>query len=323
MKRTLLRLLLVAVLPWCVPVHAQPYPAKPIRMVIPYSPGPSTSDILGRLLATKLSSELGQQIIVDNRPGANGMIGAEAVARAAGDGYTILFGATGPNAINVSLYKKIAYDPVRDFAPVSLIAITTSVLVLHPSVPAGSVKELVRLAKPRPGMLKYGSAGIGGVSHLAGELFNTMAGVKLIHVPYRGMGPSVIDLLGGHIDLMFATMPGTIQHIREKRLKAVAVASSRRSGVLPQLPTISESGLAGFEASSFFGMFAPAKTPLEIVGILNSKFSKIVKSRDVHDSFLAQGADPMAIMPEQFSEFVRSEVAKWAKVIRESGATAQ
>ena len=253
-------------------VHAQTYPARPLKMVIPYSPGNSTSDILGRSLAQKMSADFGQQVVVENRPGANGMIGSEAVARAAADGYTILFGATGPNAINVSLYPKIPYDPVKDFSPITLVAITTSVLVLHPSVPANSVQELVRLAKSKTGRLSYGSAGSGGVGHLAGELFNTMAGVKLVHIPYRGMAPAVIDLLGGQIDLMFATMPGTLQQIQAGKLKALAVATARRSEVLPKLPTMSEAGLPGFEASSFFGMFAPAKTPPEIVARLIESF---------------------------------------------------
>lgn len=299
---------------------AQGYPARPIKMVIPYSPGNSTSDILGRSLAQKLSQEFGQQVVVENRPGANGMIGTEAVARASADGYTILFGATGPNAINVSLYKKIPYDPVRDFIPITLVAITTSVLVLHPAVPAGSVAELVRLAKSKPGRLSYGSAGSGGVSHLAGELFNTMAGVKLVHVPYRGMAPAIIDLLGGQTDLMFATMPGTLQQLQAGKLKALAVATARRSEVLPKLPTMSEAGLNGFEASSFFGMFGPARTPPEIIARLNEAFVKILKSPDVRDVMLSQGAEPVGDTPEQFAAFVQAEIKRWARVIAASGA---
>ena len=302
-------------------VHAQTYPARPLKMVIPYSPGNSTSDILGRSLAQKMSADFGQQVVVENRPGANGMIGSEAVARAAADGYTILFGATGPNAINVSLYPKIPYDPVKDFSPITLVAITTSVLVLHPSVPANSVQELVRLAKSKTGRLSYGSAGSGGVGHLAGELFNTMAGVKLVHIPYRGMAPAVIDLLGGQIDLMFATMPGTLQQIQAGKLKALAVATARRSEVLPKLPTMSEAGLPGFEASSFFGMFAPAKTPPEIVARLNESFVKILKSPDVRELMLSQGAEPVGDTPEQFSAFVQAELKRWARVIAASGAT--
>jgi tripartite-type tricarboxylate transporter receptor subunit TctC len=301
-------------------VYAQGYPVRPIRMVIPYSPGNSTSDILGRNLAQKMALDFGQQVVVENRPGANGMIGTEAVARSSPDGYTILFGATGPNAINVSLYKKISYDPIKDFAPITLVAITTSVLVLHPSVPVNSVRELVRLAKSKPGRLSYGSAGSGGVSHLAGELFNTMAGVKLVHVPYRGMAPAIIDLLGGQTDLMFATMPGTLQQIQAGKLKALAVATARRSQVLPDLPTMSEAGLKGFEASSFFGMFAPAKTPPEIVARLNESFVKILKSPDTRDLMLGQGAEPAGDTPEQFGLFVQAEIKRWAGVIAASGA---
>jgi tripartite-type tricarboxylate transporter receptor subunit TctC len=300
--------------------HAQTYPVRPIKMLIPYSPGNSTSDILGRNLAQKMALDLGQQVVVENRPGANGMIGTEAVARSSPDGYTILFGATGPNAINVSLYKKISYDPVKDFAPITLVAITTSVLVLHPSVPANSVQALVRLAKSKPGRLSYGSAGSGGVSHLAGELFNTMTGVKLVHVPYRGMAPAIIDLLGGQTDLMFATMPGTLQQIQAGKLKALAVATARRSQVLPELPTMSEAGLKGFEASSFFGMFAPAKTPSEIVARLNESFVKILKAPDTRELMLSQGAEPVGDTPEQFGLFVQAEIKRWAGVIAASGA---
>lgn len=301
-------------------VLAQVYPSRPIKIVIPYSPGNSTSDILGRSLAQKLSADFAQQVIVENRPGANGMIGSEAVARSAPDGYTILFSATGPSAINVSLYKKIPYDPINDFSPITLVAITTSVLVVHPSVPVNSVMDLVKLAKTKPGRLTYGSAGNGGVSHLAGELFNTMAGVKLVHVPYRGMAPAIIDLLGGQTDLMFATMPGTLQQIQGGKLKALAVATARRSEVLPQLPTMSEAGLKGFEASAFFGMFAPAKTPPEIISKLNQGFVKILRSPDVREVMLGQGAEPVGDTPEQFAAFVQAEIKRWARVIATSGA---
>jgi tripartite-type tricarboxylate transporter receptor subunit TctC len=292
-------------------------------MITPYPSGNSTADIIARTLAQKLSASLGVNVFVENRPGGSAMIGTEAVARAAPDGYTILLGATGPNAINVSLFKKIAYDPVNDFAPVALVAVTTSVLVVHPSVPANSVAQLIKLAKTRNGKLNYGSAGVGGTSHLAGELFNTMAGVKTTHVPYRGMAPAVIDLIGGQVDFMFATLPGTQTQIQAGRLRALAVATDKRSEVLPNLPTMSEAGLPGFQSSSFFGLFAPAKTPADIVNKLNEHTNRALKLPDVRDMMRSQGSEVGDGTPEQFATFVRAEIKKWAAVIKASGATAE
>lgn len=300
---------------------AQNYPLRPVRLVVPYSSGNSTSDIIARALAQKLTLSLGVNVVVDNRPGGSAMIGTDAVARAAPDGYTLLLGATGPNAINVSLFKKIPYDPVQDFSPVGLIAITTSVLVVHPLVPADAVAQLIRLAKAKPGRLSYGSAGIGGVSHLAGELFNTMAGVKIAHVPYRGMAPAVIDLIGGQTDLMFATLPGTLAQVQARRLKALAVATARRSDVLPELPTLSEAGLPGFQASAFFGLFAPAKTPAQIVMKLNNELNLALKLPEIKELMQSQGSEAGEGTPEQFAAFVRAEITKWARVIKLSGAT--
>ncbi len=300
--------------------HAQTYPSRPIRMVIPYSPGNSTSDILGRAIAQKLTASLGQQVIVENRPGAGAMIGSDLVAKSRPDGYTLLFGATGPNAINVSLYPKIPYDPIADFAPVASVAITTSVLVVHASVPANSVRELIVLAKKEPGKLTFGSAGSGGVSHLAGELFNTLAGVKLIHVPYKGMGPAVTDLLAGNIDIMFATMPGTLQHIQSHRLRGLAVATAKRSEVLPELPTVIEAGLPGFEASAFFGLFAAANTPADIVSKVNEDTNKALAAKDMRTLFESQGAEPTGGTPAAFGNFIKAEVTRWAKVVKQSGA---
>jgi len=302
---------------------AQNYPTRPVRMITPYSSGNSTADIMARNLAQKLSASLGVNVFVENRPGGSAMIGTEAVARAAPDGYTLLLGATGPNAINVSLFKKIPYDPINDFAPVALVAVTTSVLVVHPSVPANSVAQLIKLAKTTNGRLNYGSAGMGGTSHLAGELFNTMAGVKTTHVPYRGMAPAVIDLIGGQVDFMFATLPGTQAQIQAGRLRALAVATEKRSEVLPDLPTMSEAGLVGFQSSSFFGLFAPAKTPADIVTKLNEHTNRALKQPDVRDMMRSQGSEVGDGTPEQFGSFVRAEIKKWAAVIKASGATAE
>lgn len=247
------------------------------------------------------------------------MIGTEAVVRSPADGYTILLGATGPNAINVSLHKKIPYDPVNDLSPITLVAITTSVLVVHPSVPARTVADLISLGRTRPSGLSYGSAGTGSVNHLAGVLFNSMAGTKLVHIPYKGMGPAVIELMGGQIDLMFATMPGTLEHMKSGRLRPIAVATQQRSQVFPDLPTISESGLPSFEASAFFGFFAPARTPPEIVSKLQAEISKVLNSAEVKQLFLSQGADPGGGAPEEFAAFVRREITKWAGVLKKAG----
>lgn len=301
---------------------AQNYPSRPIRMITPYSSGNSTADIMARGLAQKLSASLGANVFVENRPGGSAMIGTEAVARAAPDGYTLLLGATGPNAINVSLFKKIPYDPINDFAPIALVAVTTSVLVVHPSVPANSVAQLIKLAKARNGKLNYSSAGMGGTSHLAGELFNTMAGVKTTHVPYRGMAPAVIDLIGGQVDFMFATLPGTQAQIQAGRLRALAVATEKRSEVLPDLPTMSEAGLTGFQSSSFFGLFAPAKTPPDIVLKLNEHTNRALQQPDVREMMRSQGSEIGDGTPEQFGAFLRAEIKKWAAVIKASGATA-
>jgi tripartite-type tricarboxylate transporter receptor subunit TctC len=297
--------------------HAQNYPAKPIRMVVGYPPGGGT-DIVGRMVAQKLSDTLGQTVVIDNRGGAAGSIGTEIAAKSVPDGYTILMGNVAPNAINVSLYSKLGYDPVKDFEPVSLVASTPNILVVQPLFPAKTVPELIALAKAKPGTLNYPSAGLGSSSHLAGELFDNLAGVKMVHIPYKGGGPALTDLLGGQVQLMFATMPAAMPHVRSGRLRAIAVTSVKRSQALPELPTIGET-LKGYDASTWYGVLAPARTPRAIVTRLYDEIVKVLAVADTRDKLLAQGFEPVGSMPAEFAAYIKSEIAKWGKVIKAAG----
>ncbi|MBI3938874.1 MAG: tripartite tricarboxylate transporter substrate binding protein [Betaproteobacteria bacterium] len=304
------------------PLLAQPYPSKPIRVVVGFPPG-GTNDILARMIAQKLTENLGQAVIVDNRPGANSIIGSELVARSAPDGYTLLLNSV-VHAINAGLYKKLPYDPVNDFAPVILLASGQLVLVTHPSLPVNSVKQLVALAKARPGEINYASTSSGGSPHLAMELFKTMAGgLKIVHIPYKGTGPAFTDLLSGQVPLMFSPLLPALPHIKAGKLRALAVGSSKRAPVVPEVPTMAESGLPGFEASAWFGVFAPARTSKDVVGRLNAEIVKILQVPDLRGRLSSQGADPIGSTPEQFGDYVRSEIAKWARVIEASGARAE
>jgi len=296
---------------------AEPYPVRPIRMVVGFAPGGGT-DLTARPVAQKLSELLGQQVIVDNRPGAAGNIATEQVAKAAPDGYTLLMGTIAALAINPSLYGDLRFDPETDLAPVIQVVDATNVLALHPSVPAGSVKELIALAREKS--LSAGSSGIGATGHLSIELFNLMAGVKLVHVPYKGGGPAMSDLVGGQVNLIFATTASAIPHLRSGRIKGIAVTTAKRSALLPDLPTISESGLAGFDANNWYGLVVPAKTPRAIIDQLNAEVTKVLNMPDVKTTLFNQGLDPAPGTPEQFGAYIRSERAKWAKVIKESGA---
>ncbi len=296
------------------------YPTKPVRMIVGFAPGGGT-DLTARPVAQKMSELLGQQVIVENRPGAAGNIATEQVARAAPDGYTILMGTIAALAINPSLYGNLKFDPETDFAPVIQVVDATNVLALHSSVPANSVKELIALAKQRS--LSAGSSGIGATGHLAIELFNVMAGVKLVHVPYKGGGPAMTDLVGGQVHLVFATTASAIPHIKAGRLKGIAVTTIRRSALLPETPTISETGLTGFDANNWYGIVVPAKTPRAIIDQLNAVVTKILAMPDVRTTLQNQGLDPAGGTPEQFGAYIRSERAKWAKVIKESGAKAE
>jgi tripartite-type tricarboxylate transporter receptor subunit TctC len=300
-------------------VMAQSYPAKPVKTIVPFPAG-GTTDILGRIVAQKLSERLGQQFIIDNRGGAGGNIGADIVAKSAPDGYTLLVGTVGTNAINASLYAKMPYDTAKDFVPIGLIAAVPNVLVVHPAVPARSVKELIDLLKSKPGEINFASSGNGTSIHLSGELFKTMAGVNMNHIPYKGSAPALTDLIGGQVQLMFDNLPSSMPHIKAGRLRALAVTSLKRSAALPDVPTIAEAALPGFDASSWFALFAPAGTPKEIVAKLNSELNAILQLPDVREKFAAQGAEPTEFNPEQFAAFTHAELTKWARVVKESGA---
>jgi tripartite-type tricarboxylate transporter receptor subunit TctC len=299
---------------------ADPYPTRPIRMVVGFAPGGGT-DLTARPVAQKLSELIGQQVIVENRPGAGGNIATEQVARAAPDGYTLLMGTIASLAISPGLYGNLRFDPETDFAPVIQVVDATNVLALHPSVPANSVKELIALARNRS--LSAGSSGVAATGHLSIELFNLMAGVKLVHVPYKGGAPAMGDLVGGQVQLIFATAASAIPHIKSGRIKGIAVTTAKRSSLLPELPTISEAGLAGFDANNWYGLVAPAKTPRAIIDQLNAEVTKILNMPDVRTTLFNQGLDPAPGTPEQFGAYIKSERAKWAKVIKESGAKAE
>ena len=296
---------------------AEDYPTRPIRMIVGFAPGGGT-DLTARPVAQKLSELLRQQVIVENRPGAAGNIATDQVARAAPDGYTLLMGTIAALAINPSLYGNLKYDPETDFAPVIQVVDATNVLVLHPSVRADSVRELIALAKLNS--LSAGSSGIGATGHLSIELFNLMAGVKLVHVPYKGGGPAMGDLVGGQVQLIFATTASAIPQIKAARIKGLAVTTARRSALMPDLPTLAEAGLPGFDANNWYGIVAPARTPRAIIDLLNAEVTKILGMPDVKATLFNQGLDPAPGSPEQFGAYIRSERIKWARVIRESGA---
>ncbi len=295
------------------------YPNKPVRLVVPFPAG-GTTDILARAAAQKLSETWGQQVIVDNRPGAGGNIGAELVAKAAPDGYTLLMGTVGTHAINSSLYAKMPYDHVKDFAPVILVAGVPNVLVVNPDLPIKTVAELIAYAKANPGKLNFASSGSGTSIHLSGELFKVMAGVQMTHVPYKGSAPALTDLIGGQVQLMFDNLPSSLPQIKGGKLRAVAVTSTARAAALPDVPTVAESGLPGFEASSWFGILAPAGTSKEIIAKINADVQKWLASPDAKDKLLGQGAIAAGGTPEDFAKHIQAETAKWAKVVKESGA---
>ncbi len=300
------------------PAAAQSYPAKPIRFVVPFPAG-GIADLFARVIGQKFNEAWGQPAVVENRPGAGGNIGAEIVAKSPPDGYTLVMGSIGTHSVNVSLFSKLAYDPIRDFAPVALVMEAEGLLVLHPSVPVKTVKELIALAKARPGQLSYASAGNGTASHLAGELFKSMARVDMVHVPYKGNVPAITDLIAGQTSLLFATMPTVMPQVQAGRLKALAVASAARSQAAPELPTIAEAALPGFEVTNWIGIFAPAGTPREIVNRLNGETVRIMQSPDIQKRLANEGARFTPRTPDEFTAFVKAEIAKWAKVIKTAG----
>jgi tripartite-type tricarboxylate transporter receptor subunit TctC len=301
--------------------HAQNYPAKSIRIVTPYAPG-GTADILSRVVALKMAETWGQQVVIDNRPGASGMIGADIAAKAAPDGYTLLMAYVAEIAIVPSLFAKITYDPVNDLAPVTLAAITPMILVLHPSLPAKNVRELVALAKSRPGQLPYASAGNGSPAHLAFELLQRSGGIEITHVPYKGAAPALTDLLGGHVVMYFSGMPPAMPHINAGKLRAIAVSTAKRSPATPDVPTVAESGVRGFDISTWFGVFAPAGTSRDIIGKLNAEISRALTLPDVRERLAREGAETAPNSPAQFSRFIQSEITKFSRIIKESGARA-
>ena len=311
---TLLALMTVVI----VPAQAQSYPQKSLRIVVPFPAG-GTTDILARAIGQKLTEQFKQQVIIDNRPGAGANIGAEIAARSAPDGYT-LFGISTIHAINPSLYSKLAYDPIRDFAPITNVAATSQILTVHPSLPVNSVKAFIAYAKSRPGELNYSSAGNGSQPHLTGELFKTMTGVNLVHVPYKGAPPAMTDVLAGQVALTFATAPSAVPHVRSGKLRALGVSTATRIKALPGVPTIAEAGVAGFEAAGWNGLVAPAGTPAAIIERLHGTLVKIIEEPAMSKYLADQGADPWTMTPAQYGDYIKSEVVKWAKVVKVSGA---
>lgn len=303
-------------------VLAQSYPTKAVRFVVPYPAG-GYYDLLARVIGAKLAENWSQPVVVENRVGANGMVGTDFVAKSPPDGYTILMGGIGPFGISPSLYAKMAYDPVRDFAPVIHVASAPNVLVVHPSVDARSVKDLIALARSNPGKLTFSSAGSGSSQHLSAEMFNTMVGARMTHIPYKGSAPAVTATLGGQVSVLFGTMADVVAHIRADKLRALAVTSARRIPSLPDVPTMIEAGVPGFEATAWFGVFAPAAVPHDIIVKLNQDIGRILRLPDVLERISQQGsAEIVGGSPEQYGAFVRAEIEKWAKVVSESGAKA-
>jgi len=297
----------------------QDYPSRPIRMIVPFPAG-GTADLLARQIGQTMGEALRQQVVIENRTGAGGNIGADLAAKAKPDGYTLLMGTVSTHAINPNLYPNMPYDPVKDFAPVAMVARMPNLLVLHPSVPATNVAELIALAKARPGTLAFASAGNGTTQHLAGELFKKMADVDMIHVPYKGNAPAVTDLVGGQVQVMFDNIPVSLQQVRAGKLRALAVTGPARSPVLPQLPTVAEAALPGYNITSWFGLYAPSGTSPQIIERLNREANKALATALIRRRLTDQGIEPAGGTPGQFAEFMRAELVKWGKIVRESGA---
>ena len=299
--------------------HAQAYPSKPIKLVVPFPPG-GPLDLAGRAIGQHLSEAWGQPVVVENKPGAGGNIGADMVAKSAPDGYTIVMGALSTHAVNPHLFAKMPYDALKDFAPVTLVAQTPNVLVVNPGVGANSVKDLVALAKASPGKLSFASGSNGSAGHLAGELFKTLAAINIVHVPYKGGAPAMQDLLGGQVQFMFDNLANSMAQLKAGKLKAFAVTTAKRSSLAPDLPTMAEAGVPGFDISTWYGIMAPAGTPPDVVRKLNAEIVKFLASDDMKEKLKAQGAEPAPMSPEQFDAFIRAEHAKYAKIVKDSGA---
>lgn len=305
-----------------VPAHAQSWPTKPIRFIVPLAPGGSV-DIAARLVAQELSTTLSQQVAVDNRAGGGGNIGAELAARAAPDGYTIVMGSSSNFGVNPSLYRNLPFDPIKDFEPVGMVSLAPNVLVLNPSVPARTVRELVALAKARPGSLNFASSGTGGSPHLAGELFKLVTETNITHIAYKGTGQAMGDLLAGQVQMSFGTVLALLPQIKSGKLRALAVTTKKRVAALPDVPTMAEQGYAGIETTAWNGVLAPARTPQAVIRRLNGDLVRILSTPQVRDRFDAQGAEAVPSSPAEFGQFIREEIDKWGKVVRAAGLTAE
>ncbi|HTP96868.1 MAG TPA: tripartite tricarboxylate transporter substrate binding protein [Burkholderiales bacterium] len=302
----------------CCGSAAQDYPVKPIRFIAPNLPGGPT-DILARLLGQKLAESMGQPVVIENRAGAGGNIGTELAAKSPADGYTLVTGNNATFGANVSLYKNMGFDPIKDFAPVILVASQPNILVVHPSLPVTSVKELIALAKAHPGELNFAGSGMGAAAHLAGELFKSMAGVNIVHIPYKSAGPALTDLIAGQCQLMFATSLSAQPHIHAGKLRALAVTTAQRARSMPELPTVAEAGVPGFEATTWHGVLVPAGTPAAIVNKLNAEIDRALHAPDVHERLGALGAEIIGGTPKAFADYIQREIPRWAKVIKSAG----
>jgi tripartite-type tricarboxylate transporter receptor subunit TctC len=320
-SRTTACVLALAALASALPAAAQNYPSRPIRMVLGFAPGGS-SDTMARTLGTRLSEGLGQPVVIDNRPGAGGNIAAEIVAKSSPDGYTMLLGNNGILAVNISLYSKIAFHPIRDFEPIVLAASQPNILVVNPSVPAKSVKELIALAKAKPDGLNYASSGGGTTPHLAAELFKRMAGVTYTLIPFKGGGPAVVAVIAGQCQFIFATSLSVQPHMKSGKVRALAVTTARRSPSFPELPTVSEAGVPGFEAYAWHGFVAPARTPKPVIARLNSEFNKVFQQPDIRTRLTTLGSEIIGGKPQDLTDYIRKEIPVWAKIIKETGAKA-
>ena len=310
-------LLTCGVLNLAAPVLAQDYPARPIRMIVPFPPSAGV-DVLARLVAPVLSDRVGQNIVVDNRSGAGGTIGAELAAKSPADGYTLLM-VTTSHAFSVSLYKKLPYDMVRDFSAVTLVAAAPNILVVNAALPAPTVKDFVALAKAKPRELNFASAGVGTSSHLAGELFRSMAKLELVHVPYKGSGGALVALLGGEVQAAFFSIPSTLPHMKSGKLRALGIGAVRRSDMLPELPTIAEAGVPGYDATTWYGVIAPARTPAPVIQKLNREIVLSLQHPDMRERLLAQGAEPRSSTPEAFAAYIKAEITKYARLAQQMG----
>ena len=320
-RQTLTALLLGAILITPLTAAAQQYPTKAIRFVVPFAPGGGT-DIIGRVVAQALNDALGQPVVVDNRGGAGSTLGTEIVAKSPADGYTILFGNISL-AFNATLYTKLRYDTIRDLAPISLSAVQPNILVIHPGLPAKNLKEFIELARAHPGKYNYASAGTGSGTHLAAELLKLQTKIDIVHVPYKGTGPALTDLLGGQINMMVSTFASALPHVKSGRMRALGVTTVKRSPAAPDVPTLIEGGVAGYDYSTWYGLLAPAGTPKPIIDMLNATNRKVLARDDIKQKLESQGVDPIVNTPAEFSTYMKSETEKWGKVVKATGAKAE